>query len=60
LSEENKKLKEKCSGLEELLSEEETNIGDVLSLIQSMQTSSTIGHIPPLSAVAAKLRRDFK
>jgi hypothetical protein len=37
LTEENKKLKAKCSGLEELLSEEEMNIADVLELIRTMQ-----------------------
>lgn len=64
LTDENKKLKEKCSGLEELLSEEETDISDVLELIRSMQVAtkngSSLGPISPISAVAAKLRRDLK
>jgi len=40
LTDENKKLKAKCSGLEELLREEETDINDVLELIRNMQVIS--------------------
>ena len=65
LTDENKKLKEKCSNLEELLSEEETDISDVLELIRTMQTTgakngANIGPISPISAVAAKLRGNYK
>ena len=64
LTDENKKLKEKCSNLEELLSEEETDISDVLELIRTMQTGAkngaNIGPISPISAVAAKLRGNYK
>jgi len=37
LVDENKKLKAKCNGLEELLSEEEIDINDVLELIRNIQ-----------------------
>ncbi len=64
LTDENKKLKEKCSNLEELLSEEETDISDVLELIRTMQTGAkngaNLGPISPISAVAAKLRGNYK
>ena len=43
LTDENKKLKEKCSNLEELLSEEEMNIADMLELIRTMQLAAKNG-----------------
>ena len=65
LTDENKKLKEKCSNLEELLSEEEMNIADMLELIRTMQLAAknggpNVATMPQISAVAAKLRRDYK
>lgn len=65
LTDENKKLKEKCGNLEELLSEEEMNIADMLELIRTMQVAAknggnTVAAMPQISAVAAKLRRDYK
>lgn len=43
MTDENKKLKEKCTGLEELLSEEEMNIADMLDVIRTMQTAAKNG-----------------
>merc|ERR550525_151165 len=61
LTEENTKLRNKCAGLEELLNEEETDINDVLEIINAMQKTGTLppgsGPISPMSAIGAKLRQ---
>jgi len=60
LTEENTKLRSKCTGLEELLQEEETDINDVLEIIKTMQKTGALppgsGPISPMSAIGAKLR----
>ena len=53
-----------CAALEELLNEEETDINDVLGIINTMQKSGGAGPIgsggggpiSPMSAIGAKLR----
>ena len=41
LAEENRKLTERCANLEELLSEEETDINVVLEMIKTMQVNNS-------------------
>ena len=53
LAEENDRLKEKCTNLEDLLHEEETDINDVLELIKKMQVNSPGGKSPTSAAAAA-------
>ena len=43
LTDENKKLAQRCTHLEELLSEEETDINVVLDMIKTVQRPSSIG-----------------
>ena len=49
-----------CTGLEELLNEEQTDINDVLEIINTMQKTGALppgsGPISPMSAIGAKLR----
>ncbi len=60
LNEDNGKLKKKCQNLEELLSEEEADINDVLELIKKMQVTSDSSPDPgpmcPQLAAAPKLK----